>query len=140
MQVVAGSWALGRWHALTRERDFPAACAHVARTLARQARARGIIRADVLDFRPSGPYDLIVSISTLEHVGWDEESRDLTRSERAIWHLRSLLGTGGCLLATIPVGQNPRLDRLLADVRQARPWQEHRSATLVAVGWGGPIV
>ena len=34
-------------------------------------------------------YDLIVTISTLEHVGWDEEPRDPSKVLRAIENLKS---------------------------------------------------
>jgi hypothetical protein len=60
-----------------------------------------------------GPYDLIVSISTLEHVGYDEEPRDAGKAARAMEHLRGLLAPGGELLATIPVGYNRELDDAL---------------------------
>src|SRR5215204_6122781 len=38
--------------------------------------APGVENADVVDLRPGKHYDLIVSISTLEHVGWNEAPRD----------------------------------------------------------------
>jgi hypothetical protein len=38
--------------------------------------AEGVINQDVVDFKPAWKYDLIVSISTLEHVGWDEEPKE----------------------------------------------------------------
>ena len=39
-------------------------------------KAPNVINQDVVDFKTNEKYDLIVSISTLEHVGWDEEPRD----------------------------------------------------------------
>ena len=36
-------------------------------------RAEGIINADIVDYSPPDKYDLIISISTLEHVGWDRD-------------------------------------------------------------------
>ena len=36
-------------------------------------KAPNVINQDVVDFKTNDKYDLIVSISTLEHVGWDEE-------------------------------------------------------------------
>jgi hypothetical protein len=91
--------------------------------------ARGIIQADVMDFRPAQRYALIVAISTLEHVGWDEEpstleevGADTARQDpekllRAVEHLATLLAPGGTLLATMPIGYNPQLDRFLAEGR-----------------------
>jgi len=78
--------------------------------------AHGTHNVDVLDFR-GGPYDLIVSISTLEHVGYDEQPREADKPLRAIAHLRSLLSPKGVLLATLPVGYNPSLDAALRDAR-----------------------
>ncbi len=75
----------------------------------------GIINVDVVDFDPDYRYDLIVSISTLEHVGWDEVPRDPLKVGRALAHLRGLLAPGGLLLVTIPVGYNPHLDIQFAE-------------------------
>ena len=34
-------------------------------------RVPGVVNEDVVDFSPARSFDLIVSVSTLEHVGWD---------------------------------------------------------------------
>ena len=39
----------------------------------------GVRNEDVCDFRSNKKYELILSISTLEHVGWDEEPQDETK-------------------------------------------------------------
>lgn len=74
-------------------------------------RAPGVINQDVLDI--VGWFDRIVTISTIEHVGWDEPERDPTKPARAIAHLRSLLNLGGALMVTIPTGWNAPLDAQL---------------------------
>jgi glycogen synthase len=74
--------------------------------------APGVINQDVVDFRPDRRYDLIVSISTLEHVGWDEEPREPDKPLRALSALRGLLAPGGRLLFTLPLAYNPHLDGL----------------------------
>jgi SAM-dependent methyltransferase len=76
--------------------------------------APGVISEDVVSFQPDKRYDLIVSISTLEHVGWDEERRQPTKSIDAIANLKSLLAPGGHILFTVPVGYNSELDRAIA--------------------------
>jgi SAM-dependent methyltransferase len=76
---------------------------------------RRVIPIDVLDYRPREGYDLVVSVSTLEHVGWDEEPRDPGRAQAAVEHLARLLTPGGRLLVTLPVGYNRALDRAIAD-------------------------
>ena len=48
-----------------------------------------------LNLRPTKLYDLIISISTLEHIGWDEAPRDDTKILRALDNLMSLLSENG---------------------------------------------
>jgi SAM-dependent methyltransferase len=69
---------------------------------------------DVASFRAEHPYDLIVSISTLEHIGWDEEPQDAGKIARVIDNLSGQLAPGGRLVATLPLGYNPNLDAQLA--------------------------
>ncbi|HEV3455427.1 MAG TPA: hypothetical protein VHG32_02645 [Thermoanaerobaculia bacterium] len=77
-------------------------------------RAPAVRNEDVASFRSPLRYDLIVSISTLEHVGWDEEPRDPEKIARALANLRDHLAPGGRLVATLAVGYNPVLDGQLA--------------------------
>ena len=78
--------------------------------------AKGIINEDVVDFRPNKRYDLIVSISTLEHVGWDEKPRDNMKIPRAIENMKALITSrGGMIIITLPLGYNSALDKLLKD-------------------------
>lgn len=58
-----------------------------------------------------GPYDLIVSISTLEHVGTDpQEEQDPAKAVVALGHCYgSLLARGGEMAFTVPCGYHPRL-------------------------------
>lgn len=71
------------------------------------------INEDILEFRPAGRYDFIISVSTVEHIGWHEEERDPEKAVRALHHMRNLLAPGGNMLVTMPWGQNPALDRYL---------------------------
>ena len=77
----------------------------------RYEKAPGVHNVDVVDIDLPGPFDLILAVSTLEHVGFDEDVRDPGKPARAIAHLTSLLAPGGRLWITIPVGYNPDLDR-----------------------------
>ena len=79
-------------------------------------RAQGIRNVDIVDFH-GGPYDLILSISTLEHVGYDEDTEEPDKPIRAIQHLRTLLSPGGKMVATLPMGYNPSLDQALREGR-----------------------
>lgn len=75
-------------------------------------RSTRTFRVDVLDFQPAQPYDLIVSLSTFEHIGFDEEVRDPDKVTRAIAHVTGLLAPGGELLISAPLGYNASLDAL----------------------------
>lgn len=74
---------------------------------------KGVINQDIVDYKPSKRYQLIVSISTLEHVGWDEEPQDPRKVFSAIKNLIDCLATQGKLVVTIPIGGNPHLDSYL---------------------------
>ena len=78
-------------------------------------RAPGVINADVVDTGLERRFPLIVSISTLEHVGFDEDVADPEKPARAIEHLRGLLAPGGRLWATIPVGYNASMDERIRE-------------------------
>jgi hypothetical protein len=76
-------------------------------------KSEGVINEDVVDFQTTKNYKLIVSISTLEHVGWDETPRDPEKIFEALNNLKKLLAPGGKLVVTIPMGQNSILDKYL---------------------------
>ncbi len=79
--------------------------------------APGVQNVDVVDFRPTQSYDLIVSISTLEHVGFNEQPLEPEKPARAIRHLQHCLSPRARLVITIPMGFNPHLDRMLLEGR-----------------------
>jgi SAM-dependent methyltransferase len=83
-------------------------------------RAPGVLNRDVLELADLGRFELIVAISTLEHVGWDEEPRDPEKAVKAVDGLRALLAPGGRLVVTVPVGYHPGLDAALRN-RILRP-------------------
>lgn len=87
-------------------------------------KAGGVINADIVDYRPGRPFDLILCLSTLEHVGWDETPRDDGKIALALAAMASLLAPGGELLVTMPLGYNENLDRLLDS--DALPFTERR--------------
>lgn len=76
-------------------------------------KAAGVINQDIVDFAPEQPYDLIVSLSTLEHVGFDETPRDPAKLGAAFERLVAALAPGGRLVVTMPLGYNPEVERLL---------------------------
>lgn len=75
----------------------------------------GLINEDIVDFNPQRKFKLIVSISTLEHVGWDERPREVRKPLRAIRRMRSLCQPGGRIYFTVPIGSNPYIDELIGN-------------------------
>lgn len=76
-------------------------------------KGKKIIKEDVIDFKPDQKYDLIVSISTLEHVGWDEEIKTPGKTLVALNNLKNnCLARGGEMMIAFPLGHNSDLDRL----------------------------
>lgn len=75
--------------------------------------ADGVTNIDVVDYRSEDRYDLILSISTLEHVGWAEPVKDPSKILHATENLRNHLAPEGEILLTIPFGYNPYLDELV---------------------------
>lgn len=111
----------------------------------------GVINEDILEFGAAGSYDVIVSISTLEHVGWDEEPRDLDKVRRAFEHIKGLLAPGGRCLITFPMGYNSALDELvfagklgfkeihfLQRTTADNEWREVEMAAVRGVTYGAP--
>ena len=76
-------------------------------------KSEDVINQDVVDFEPTEKYDLIVSISTLEHVGFDEELKDPQKIIFALKNLQNCLVPGGKMVVTLPLGYNPEMDNLL---------------------------
>src|SRR5438445_4644081 len=58
-------------------------------------RGPGVLNQDIVTYSSAKKYDTIVTLSTLEHVGWDEQPQDPTKLVAAIKQLKSLLQPGG---------------------------------------------
>lgn len=80
-----------------------------------------VITQDVTEISLYRKYDLIISISTLEHIGWDENPvthKTLNQPQKipqAISKLQELAKPRGQIVLTAPLGYNPNLDRLIKD-------------------------
>jgi len=79
-------------------------------------RGKGIINEDILNFVATEKFELIVSISTFEHIGFDDDMDDDSGVKilHAIDASRKLLAENGRLVLTLPIGYNPSLDRLIS--------------------------
>jgi hypothetical protein len=115
--------------------------------------AKGVTNADIVDFTSEKKYDLIISISTLEHVGWDEKPRDDTKIPLAIENMRNLVSSrGGTIIITVPLGYNPTLDKLLKDgtiqfsrqhhlirISKGNEWREASWEDVLAAKYNSPM-
>lgn len=72
-----------------------------------------ITNVDIVDFASEKRFKVIVSISTIEHVGWDERPRSEEKTAKALEQLVSHLTHDGRLFITAPTGHNPYLDAMI---------------------------
>ena len=82
----------------------------------------GVFNFDIIDFVPTNKYDLIISISTFEHIGFDEVQRysddkylNIKQDAllTAIEKTKSLLNHNGIFIFSAPIGFNGFLDSQL---------------------------
>jgi len=116
-------------------------------------RGPGIINEDIDGFAPTEQFDLILSVSTFEHIGYDDETDGDSgvKISRAITTCRGLLAAGGQLVLTLPLGYNPALDRMIADGQlgchcaiflkrsDRSAWQAVDAETAMACEYGRPF-
>ncbi|MEM5792868.1 MAG: hypothetical protein QXY45_00710 [Candidatus Aenigmatarchaeota archaeon] len=76
-------------------------------------KGHGVINKDIIDFKPNKKYDLIVSISTIEHIGDDEEPRNPDKILKVLGHLKSLSSNKGKIVLTFPLNYNKDLDKFI---------------------------
>lgn len=72
-----------------------------------------IINEDIEDFESLITFDMIISISTVEHIGYDEEIKDSQKPQRVIEKMIKLLNENGLLIITVPLNYNPAVDNLI---------------------------
>lgn len=89
----------------------------------------GVTNCDIVDYEPpssnAGGFDLIISISTFEHIGFNESIYSKTQPntdadagqklKQAIDKTKSLLSPGGVFIMTAPLGYNKIFDGQLAN-------------------------
>lgn len=78
---------------------------------------KGVINVDIIDLKPKVKYDLIVSISTMEHVGfYDPDEYDSDKILTAFRLFRDeFLAPNGVAVITMPIGFNPEVDKRLRE-------------------------
>jgi len=67
------------------------------------------------NFQSNVKYALIISISTLEHVGYDEEPRNTRKILDAFSNLKRLLAPNGRIVVTLPLGYNHEMDNFIKE-------------------------
>ena len=76
------------------------------------------IKEDLMSYQPEEKFDLIVSISTIEHIGFGKYrkfgEKEYTTFE-IISKIKDLLNPKGVAFITLPVGYNPNIDRWLLE-------------------------
>ncbi len=77
--------------------------------------APGVLNEDIIDYNPKKKYDIIITVSTLEHVGWNEEPREPLKFFKAIENIKRLIKSGGKIIITMPKGNSPVLDDLIME-------------------------
>jgi SAM-dependent methyltransferase len=73
----------------------------------------GIINSDIVEYRPDRKYDLILSISTIEHIGFDEPVQEKGKAEKAMARIIDLLKPEGTAVITVPLAYNPEIDEII---------------------------
>jgi hypothetical protein len=79
----------------------------------------GVVNEDILTWEPRRKFEVIISISTFEHIGFDDEEKDGTGQKilSAIQRCREFLHPGGRLILTAAGGYNPAFDALVGGNR-----------------------
>lgn len=77
-------------------------------------KAKGVINEDILTFNPSVKYDVVLSCSTLEHVGFDKpEVENPSGFLEAMENImKNVLAPSGVFVFSVPFGYNPGVDRV----------------------------
>lgn len=75
----------------------------------------GIEQQDVLSLAIGRKFKRIISVSTLEHVGFDEPCQKIDAFPLAMSRIAEHLEVGGEFHCTLPIGYNPIVDQHLRD-------------------------
>ncbi len=123
---------------------------------------KGVINEDIIDFKPKIKYDLIVSISTIEHIGFNE---DVGAGEKPENHtdndktmdvvnnlIQNCLNINGLLILTAPLGYNKEMDKRLFEtnlglnevyffkrVSRLNKWKQIKKEEIIEPQYGYPF-
>lgn len=93
--------------------------------------------ADIATWRPANgkQYDLIVSCSTMEHVGRDEPDHTPGKCTKALENVISLLAPGGLLVMTWGYNDNPELEQAIDKLQATRYYMVGRDGAQHHNSW-----
>jgi hypothetical protein len=76
-----------------------------------------VMNCDIAEFKPSKKYDLVVSISTFEHIGcWEDEPNQPEKILKAIENVKkNVLAPEGKFVLTLPLGENEDMERYISN-------------------------
>ena len=76
--------------------------------------SKDIIKEDITYYKPISKFKNIISISTLEHIGWDESERNYCKITPTFINIfNNVLDKNGYFIFSFPIGYNPYLDSYL---------------------------
>ena len=117
-------------------------------------KSKGVINQDIINFKPGNKFDLIITISTLEHVGYDDNSGN--SEEKIIASVENLknncLKRKGKLVITVPIGYNPFMDRIIRENKlklakesfmkkiNGKTWKEVSKEEAMKCSYGKPFL
>jgi hypothetical protein len=119
-------------------------------------KAKSVINEDISTYKTDEKFDLIICISTIEHIGNVEENRESTSDPLKILYsienMKMLLGPGGKIFLTFPLGYNKNLDYLFEEkklslnkyyflkrVSEKNEWIETKSINSNDIKYGFPF-
>jgi len=74
----------------------------------------GVINQDIEDFRLCDKFGLIISISTIEHIGLDDSPKDLEKAIRVLKKLKTkFLEEDGIMLVSFPINYNEKISEMI---------------------------
>ena len=81
--------------------------------------ADNIKKEDITTYNPEQKYDFVMSISTIEHVGYDDSEKDEKGVEKAIKNIKeNILSEKGKAIITLPYGYNPAVEEFLENHKE----------------------
>ena len=112
--------------------------------------ANNIINIDIVEYVTKNKYDLIISVSTIEHIGYDEPKKEYGKALKALQKLIGLLNKNGKLVITVPLNYNPEINSIIVEkkikfseihfmkrISWFNTWKETTQADALKCAYGG---